>query len=235
MIAIVGHPRLTSLGASGMTRRSMKMTTIDKSSIDPDVMGSVQKIRKIVLLLAVASIGALFIFGGSWWSPDVEDAIELVGRLLIVICILGRTWCSLYIGGRKTSRLVTAGPYSVSRNPLYVFSIIGAAGIGAQLGAISVAILAAVFAGIVHSLVVSQEERVMLASHGDVFRDYAARVPRFLPRLSGWKNVEMLEVPPRAVVTTFFDACFFLAAIPLAEFFEQLQRSGFIPVLLRLP
>jgi hypothetical protein len=45
----------------------------------------------------------------------------------------------------------------------------------------------------------------------------------------------MLEVPPRAVVTTFLDACFFLAAIPLAEFFEQLQRIGFIPVLLRLP
>jgi protein-S-isoprenylcysteine O-methyltransferase Ste14 len=188
-----------------------------------------------VFLLAVASLGALFIFGASRWSADVEDAIEWAGTVLIVICILGRTWCSLYIGGRKTSRLVTAGPYSVSRNPLYVFSVIGAVGIGAQLGAVSVAILAGIFAAIVHSLVVSQEERVMLASHGDVFRDYAARVPRFLPRLSGWKNVEMLEVPPRAVVTTFLDACFFLAAIPLAEFFEQLQRIGFIPVLLRLP
>jgi protein-S-isoprenylcysteine O-methyltransferase Ste14 len=226
---------LTWYRASGMTRHGMKMTTIDKSSIDPDVMGSVQKTRKIVFLLAVASMGALFIFGASRWSADVEDAIEWAGTVLIVICILGRTWCSLYIGGRKTSRLVTAGPYSVSRNPLYVFSVIGAVGIGAQLGAVSVAILAGIFAAIVHSLVVSQEERVMLASHGDVFRDYAARVPRFLPRLSGWKNVEMLEVPPRAVVTTFLDACFFLAAIPLAEFFEQLQRSGFIPVLLRLP
>jgi len=218
-----------------MTRDGMKMTTIDKSSIDPDVMGSVQKTRKIVLLLAVASMGALFIFGASRWSADVEDAIEWAGTILIVICILGRTWCSLYIGGRKTSRLVTAGPYSVSRNPLYVFSVIGAVGIGAQLGSVSAAILAGIFAGIVHMLVVIQEERLMLASHGDVFRDYAARVPRFLPRLSGWKNVEMLEVPPRAVVTTFLDACFFLAAIPLAEFFEQLQRSGFIPVLLRLP
>jgi protein-S-isoprenylcysteine O-methyltransferase Ste14 len=188
-----------------------------------------------VLLLAVASIGALFIFGGSRWSPEVDDAIESAGRVLIVICILGRTWCSLYIGGRKTSRLVTAGPYSVTRNPLYVFSIIGAAGIGAQLGAVSAAVLAGIFAGIVHSLVVIQEERLMLASHGDVFRDYAARVPRFLPRLSGWKNVDLLEVPPRAVVTTFLDACFFLAAIPLAEFFEQLQNHGIIPLLIRLP
>jgi protein-S-isoprenylcysteine O-methyltransferase Ste14 len=218
-----------------MTRRGMKMTSIDKSFIDPDAIASVQKIRKIVLLLAVASIGALFIFGASRWSDDVEIAIEWAGTFLIIICILGRTWCSLYIGGRKTSRLVTAGPYSVSRNPLYVFSIIGAAGIGAQLGSISVAVLSAIFAGIVHRLVVIQEERLMLASHGEVFRDYAARVPRFLPRLSGWKNVDMLEVPPRAVVTTFLDACFFLAAIPLAEFFEYLQNIGVLPVLIRLP
>jgi hypothetical protein len=83
--------------------------------------------------------------------------------------------------------------------------------------------------------VVVKEERLMLASHGDVFRDYAARVPRFLPRMSGWKNVEFLEVPPRAVVTTFLDACVFLASIPLAETFEHFQHTGVIPVLLRLP
>src|SRR5882762_3924792 len=109
-----------------MTRHGMKMTSIDKTSIDPDAIASVQKIRKIVLLLAVASIGALFIFGAPRWSPRVESVIEWAGRLLIVVCILGRTWCSLYIGGRKTRRLVMAGPYSVSRNPLYVFSVIGA-------------------------------------------------------------------------------------------------------------
>ena len=213
----------------------MKMTSIDKTSIDPDAIASVQKIRKIVLLLAVATIGALFIFGAPRWSPRVESVIEWAGRLLIVVCILGRTWCSLYIGGRKTSRLVMTGPYSVSRNPLYVFSIIGAVGIGAQLGAVSVAVVAGIFAAIVHILVVVKEERLMLASHGDVFRDYAARVPRFLPRMSGWKNVEFLEVPPRAVVTTFLDACVFLASIPLAETFEHFQHTGVIPVLLRLP
>jgi protein-S-isoprenylcysteine O-methyltransferase Ste14 len=210
----------------------MKMTTLANGSID---IGSVQTIRKIVFLLGVAILTALFIVGASRWSATVEDAIEWTGRGLIVVCIVGRTWCSLYIGGRKTSRLVTIGPYSVSRNPLYVFSIIGGVGIGAQLGAVSAALLAGVFAWIVHVLVVIQEERLMLASHGDAFRDYAARVPRFLPRLSGWSNAELLEVHPRNVVITFFDACIFLLAIPLAEIFEYLQHTGVIPVLLRLP
>jgi len=173
----------------------MKMTSIDKTSIDPDAIASVQRSAKSCCCCG-ASIGALFIFGAPRWSPRVESVDRVAGRLLIVVCILGRTWCSLYIGGRKTSRLVMAGPYSVSRNPLYVFSVIGAVGIGAQLGAVSVAIVAGIFAAIVHMLVVVQEERLMLASHGDGFRDYAARVPRFLPRMSGWKNVELVQVPP---------------------------------------
>ncbi len=218
-----------------MTRHSMKMTTIDKSYLDPDVIGSVQKVRRFVLLLAVASIGALFVFGAPRWSATGETAIEWAGRALIVICIVGRTWCSMYIGGRKTSLLVTTGPYSVSRNPLYVFSMIGAVGVGAQIGAVSVAVLAGIFAWIVHTLVVIQEERLLLAAHEDDFLDYAARVPRFLPRMSGWKNVELNDVRPRAVMTTFLDACILLAAIPLAEICEHFQRTGVIPVLLRLP
>jgi protein-S-isoprenylcysteine O-methyltransferase Ste14 len=223
---------LTSPQASGKTRPGMKMTTLADGSID---IGSVQTIRKIVFLLGVGVLTALFIVGASRWSINVEDGIEWAGIGLIVIAIVGRTWCSLYIGGRKTSLLVTTGPYSVSRNPLYVFSIIGAIGIGAQLGTISVAVLAGVFAWLVHILVVIQEERLLRASHGEAFRDYAARVPRFWPRLSAWSNVDLLEVRPRNVVITFFDACIFLAAVPLAEVFEYLQHTGVLPVLLRLP
>src|SRR5258705_9580161 len=102
----------------------MKMTSIDKTSIDPDAIASVQKIRKIVLLLAVASIGALFIFGAPRWSPRVESVIEWAGRLLIVVCILGRTWCSLYIGGRQTSPFGMAGAPPLPPPPPYPFSFI---------------------------------------------------------------------------------------------------------------
>ena len=49
--------------------------------------------------------------------------IEMAGLVLILVCILGRTWCTLYIGGLKKRELVTAGPYSVVRNPLYVFTL----------------------------------------------------------------------------------------------------------------
>ena len=63
----------------------------------------VQTIRKIVLLAAIAV--AVFVFAVTdTVYPSGKSAHELVewaGILLIVICILGRTWSSLYIAGRK--------------------------------------------------------------------------------------------------------------------------------------
>lgn len=210
----------------------MKATTFASSAID---IASVQTLRKLGLLVTLASLGVLFFFGTSRWSSPVHEAIEWVGAALIFICVCGRTWCSLYIGGRKISELVTAGPYSVSRNPLYLFSIIGAVGVGAQLGAVSVAALAGILAWAVHVMTVMQEERLLTVEHGDVYRHYLARVPRFLPRLDGWKNLDMLQVNPRAVGRTFLDACMFIAAIPVAEGLDLLHQLGVVRVLFRLP
>ena len=211
------------------------MTTISQISSEAESLGPVQAIRKAVLLLAVVVLGLLFVCGASRWSKPVCDAIDWVGVVLMAVCIIGRTWCALYIGGRKTYDLVVLGPYSVSRNPLYVFSILGAAGVGAQLGAVTPAIAAGLFAWLVFALVVTREERLLVAAHGEVYRSYLAQVPRFWPRWALWNDVELLEVRPRLVATTFGDAIIFLAAVPIAEIFEHLQRAGIIPILVRLP
>jgi len=211
------------------------MTTLSKTSIHPDVIGTVQTIRKIVLAVAVLIIGGLFVFGASRWSKPVCDFIDWFGVVLMAVCIIGRAWCTFYIGGRKTHSLVRLGPYSVSRNPLYGFSILGAIGVGAQLGAVVPAIACGVFSWLVFTLVALQEERVLLSTHGEAYRDYLAQVPRFWPRWSLWQDVELLEVRPRMVMTTLGDAMFFLASVPIAELFEHLQRAGVIPVFLHLP
>ena len=99
----------------------------------------------------------------------------------------------------------------------------------------SVAVLAGICAWLVHILVVKQEERLLLAEHGEVYARYLAEVPRFFPRFSLWKNVDVLEVLPRTVARTYVDACLFLAAIPVAEALDILHNLGLLRVFLRLP
>jgi protein-S-isoprenylcysteine O-methyltransferase Ste14 len=210
----------------------MRTTTLAPSAMD---IATVQMLRKLGLLVMLASVSVLFLFGTSRWPTLVEATIEWVGIVLIFVCVCGRTWCSLYIGGRKISELVTAGPYSISRNPLYLFSVIGAVGVGAQLGSMAVAALAGLFAWAIHLLVVMQEERLLAVEHGDAYRAYLAAVPRFLPRFALWRDVDMLHVSPRVVKRTFLDACLFLAAIPAAEVLDFLHDFGLLRVLFHLP
>lgn len=53
----------------------------------------------------------------------------LMGWLFVGVGAMGRIWCSIYISGYKNNKLVMEGPYSLCRNPLYLFSYLGGVGI----------------------------------------------------------------------------------------------------------
>ncbi|HRK69547.1 MAG TPA: methyltransferase, partial [Hyphomonas sp.] len=101
----------------------------------------VQWRRRIALGIAILFLGLLLPFVCAVWlhtNPLVYSQIEHAGIFLIFVAIAGRTWSALHIGGNKKVVLVDTGPYSVVRNPLYLFTLIGAAGIGAQTSSLVV-------------------------------------------------------------------------------------------------
>lgn len=202
----------------------------------PKILSRVQTVRRAVLAVLVLMVLVSFSVLGAW--PDhhrIHEAVEWAGRGLIAVCIVGRCWCTLYIGGRKGQTLVDVGPYSISRNPLYVFSFLGAAGFGAQTGSLVVSSVVAILVIAIFAVVVGKEETWLKTTHGETFTAYCARTPRFWPRFSAWRDTEVLEVRPKLVAATFRDGLFFLVAIPLAEGFEHLQHIGVLPVLANLP
>lgn len=205
----------------------------------PIDINAIQTIRRIVLgTLGVIGFVVLLFTDLVWQNTagsGMDETIEAVGLVLMAIAIVGRTWCALYIGGRKKQVIVQDGPYSICRNPLYIFSFIGAAGAGAQFGAISTALLVCGITVIVFAIVTYKEEQFLRDKFGLVYEAYCQRVPRFIPNLRLWRPVATLEIQTSLVTRTFLDACLFLAAYPVAEAVEWLQDAHYLPVYLLLP
>jgi protein-S-isoprenylcysteine O-methyltransferase Ste14 len=195
-----------------------------------------QLIRKAVLFVAIIAVIAVAALSQTLAGETVfHEALEAVGLWLIVICIVGRAWCSLYIGGRKKAEIVDRGPYSLSRNPLYVFSFMGAFGMGAQTGSIVLATVFLLIAVIVFYATVKREEVWLLANFGDVYAAYYERTPRFWPNFRLWRDEDRLEVRPAFFLLTLRDGLAFLIAIPLFEMVETAQQAGWVHAPIVLP
>jgi protein-S-isoprenylcysteine O-methyltransferase Ste14 len=201
-----------------------------------DRLGRFQARRRLVLgvLIALMLVALLFVATVTTTDDGLHEAVEKVGAILILIAILGRTWCTLYIGGRKSSEIVRGGPYSVTRNPLYVFSAVGAAGIGAMTGSIVVALLFGLMTYGAFLYVILVEESHLSKAFGEPYLAYMLEVPRFFPNFRLFRESEFLSVRPQLLYRTFADGLVFALAYPFFEVIEHLQNSGALPVLLRV-
>lgn len=198
---------------------------------------AVQRVRKVAVLAALVGLTGLTLVSQSIGGLEsrLEETVEAVGLAAIVFAIVGRAWCSLYIGGRKKAEIVSRGPYSITRNPLYVFSFFGAFGVGAQSGSLTIAALFMLTSYAVFFLTVRREEAWLGATFGAEYEAYKARTPRFLPRFSLWRDETELSVRPSFFLTTIRDGLVFLLAIPLFELIDVAQAQGWLKVLAYLP
>lgn len=198
---------------------------------------TVQRVRKGAILAALLALIGLSIVTQSIGGVDGNwhETVEAIGLGAIVFSIVGRAWCSLYIGGRKKAEIVDRGPYSISCNPLYVFSFFGAFGMGAQTGSLTIAGLFVVAAFLVFLLTVQREEAFLSREFGAVYAAYRARVPRFGPRFSLWRDERELTIRPSFFLLTIRDGLVFLLALPIFELIDMGQAQGWLRVFAHLP
>jgi protein-S-isoprenylcysteine O-methyltransferase Ste14 len=165
----------------------------------------------------------------------VSTALFLLGLLLVGVATVGRLWCSLYISGHKNAELITTGPYSLSRNPLYFFSLLGFAGIGFASETVTLGAVLAAAMLIGYPAVIRQEEAVLRERFGAEFEAYCARVPRFLPKLSAYVEPETYTVNPRLFRRSMLDVVWFVWFVGILEFVEALHEFHYVQPLIHLP
>lgn len=187
-------------------------------------------------VLVVASAAVLLFTRHTWQHGSLTDiSFEAVGYTLLVAAAFVRLWCSLYIYGYKRKELVTLGPYSIVRNPLYLGSLLGAAGLGlASENLLFGALLLAFFVAY-YPWVVLNEERELKETFGLEYEEYCSAVPRFVPSFSRFQEPDQYSIHPRRLRRAFLDSMWFLLSIVGFEVTEVLHDVHALPVLLYTP
>jgi len=94
-------------------------------------------------------------------------------------------WLRAYASGyvKKNRELTVTGPYAHTRNPLYLGSMLIAAGFAVALLSWLMALVFALGFAVIYVPVIASEERFLRANFPG-FDDYCQQVPRLIPRLT---------------------------------------------------
>lgn len=131
-------------------------------------------------------------------DPTVRTAT--LGTVLTVMGELIRIYSVAFIGSVSRTRnietaagaaLITSGPFSYVRNPLYVGNFLITLGLAVYSGVTWIVLLAIVLFAFQYYCIVKHEERLLIARFGRQYEDYMLAVPAWVPsRLPALESIE---------------------------------------------
>jgi protein-S-isoprenylcysteine O-methyltransferase Ste14 len=176
--------------------------------------------------------GFWFVAAGATVPALGEDSIGglvlfAIGAILTIVGSTGRTWCLVLIAGRKDKQLMTAGPYSVCRNPLYLFSLIGTVGVGLATRTVTVPCVAFTAFLIYYVGVIRSEQSRLARTHGDAFKAYISDVNALFPSFRTYHPLgETQEVFVRPFLKGLMDNGWFILAFAGLQVISELRTHG---------
>ncbi|MGQ0428377.1 MAG: methyltransferase family protein [Gammaproteobacteria bacterium] len=182
----------------------------------------------LALAAAAATTGRVFEGGAGL-------AAQSAGFLLVAAAVLWRLWSTLFVAGRKESELVREGPYAACRHPLYLGSVVAAAGIGLTSRSLVLCLALPLAIGAFAAVAARREDAALAVAHGAAWREYRAATPAFWP---AWRRMRLpatVAVPPAIYRKAFLDAAAFLLLWLLVLVAETLRAGGAWQAGLRLP
>ncbi len=138
------------------------------------------RLARIIRVPLGFAFAALYI-----WLAKPTPASILIGAVVAILGLLLRGLASGHV--QKNEQLATSGPYAHTRNPLYLGSLILAAGftLAARSWWIALAVIALFIA--IYIPVIRAEEK-FLRERFPQFENYAGHVPLLVPRLTAYEG-----------------------------------------------
>lgn len=203
---------------------SSAVRKLDYFALRYRLMGSKAVLALVVFLLLISE---------HQWDPEgfADILFEMIGLFSVLCCSLGGIWVSMYISGYKNRELITVGPFSMMRNPLYFFSLLGAIGIGFSSESLIILLILLTTFLVYYPLVILHEERKLIDHYKNEYIDYMLKTPRFFPRLSLFHEPEKYLVDSRRYRRTFVDGFLFIFAYGALALIERLHELHVLPTL----
>jgi protein-S-isoprenylcysteine O-methyltransferase Ste14 len=148
------------------------------------------------------------------WDPAVAGWIGFLIAVVGQICRIVTIGLAYIIRGGKDHKvyaetLVTTGLYSHVRNPMYVGNFFLVVGLGIASNSWVFALVGIPLSLGMHKAIVAAEENFLRNKFGPQFDEFCARVPRWVPRLSGLAHtISEMHFEWRRVVATEYAATF---------------------------
>ena len=125
-------------------------------------------------------LGFVFAVVYIWVSRPTPFSI-LLGTLVVLPGLALRGLASGHV--QKDKELTTSGPYACTRNPLYLGSIMMAAGFALAARSWWIVVIMTLMFAIIYVPVIAGEEAYLRATFAD-YDEYARNVPRMFPRFT---------------------------------------------------
>lgn len=193
--------------------------------------------RGIIPLLLLLPVGIAVSFSDPIIAEEsiLDIAMDTIGWLLFGLYLTFRIWATLYVGGRKDKELQTEGPYSITRNPLYVGSFCFALSAILFFKSLSLLFVFCIAWTAYLRWVIKAEERFIEQKFGEEFKKYYSRTPRLFPSLAAYRSGDSIEVKLKAIRTEA-KRLWLSALLPMgAELIMHLRMASWWPHWFRLP
>lgn len=118
----------------------------------------------------------------AFWFARPQTKWVIFGVGIACLGLLLRGYAAGHL--RKHKQLATSGPYAFTRNPLYLGSMLLAAGFCVASHSLISTVLLATYLAVFYPIVIRREQTELATLYGAAFAEYSARVPAFWPRLS---------------------------------------------------
>ena len=161
-------------------------------------------------------------------SPSAELGLNVIAFALVILGGSIRSWAMGYHAWRRVRgpgpkrRLISAGPYALVRNPLYLGTLLISAGIALMSGSVIIMITYMLVFWLGYYAIILWEESCLSTQFGETYRDYFSSVPRLVPGLRVWKKREgVFSLPTMMRCMEPAKTVAFLAALGLMLWLKQ--------------